>query len=67
MREDRGHVAQSEVAGGVFLEVLLDPSASSGSPVAATSTQESCLFYSIPLDSFKIMNIDDKHESIFAY
>ena len=38
-----------------------------GSSVAEASTQESCLFDSIPLDSFKTMNIDDKLESIFVY
>ena len=38
-----------------------------GSSVAKASTQESCLFDSIPLDSFKTMNIDDKLESIFVY
>ena len=38
-----------------------------GSSVAEASTQESCLFDSIPPDSFKTMNIDDKLESIFVY
>ena len=42
-------------------------STGSGSSVAEASTQESCLFDSIPLDSFKTMNIDDKLESIFVY
>ena len=38
-----------------------------GGSVAEASTQESCLFDSLPLDSFKAMNIDDKLESIFVY
>ena len=42
-------------------------STGSGSSVAEASTQESCLFDSIPLDSFNTMNIDDKLESIFVY
>ena len=42
-------------------------STGSGSSVAEASTQESCLFDSIPLDTFKTMNIGDKLESIFVY
>ena len=38
-----------------------------GGSVAEASTQESCLFDSLPLGSFKTMNIDDKLESIFVY
>ena len=40
---------------------------STGSGRSEASTQESCLFDSIPLDSFKTMTIDDKLESIFVY